>query len=409
MTTSDCILEVRNVSKLYARSHAAARQRLSSTLSSAFFGRAVVADSLIKNEIWAVKDVNISLKRGEALGIIGLNGSGKTTLLRMIAGQLLPDRGEIIVRGESASIIALTAGLQENLSGEHNIFIRSAMLGRSRKETEQYKEEIIEFSELGDAIRAPISTYSAGMKLRLAFAITIFTNPDLLIVDETLQVGDFLFRQKCQEKIHSLRDRTSFILVSHAMNDISRFCDRAIVLKEGAIHFHGDPAKAIEYYKNIKVSSQRKQSAKGAALEHVHLEEFMDYPEFEWRSADGNIQNSFYENEKIILRCRFCLKKEVRNFIIGVPVYAPDGKTVTAFSSDVHEDKFSPPTNKPVEMELTIPVPILNPGIYKAKVSMVDGLQFIFRDALPELEIKSTGRLTWGDVTVPHRWALREL
>lgn len=406
----DTILNVENVSKLYARSHHAARLRLKSTLGTAFLGRAPKIMQKRAKEIWAVRNVSFSLKRGEAIGIIGLNGSGKTTLLRMIAGQLLPDEGKITVHGQSASVIALTAGMQNSLSGLQNINIRSAMLGRSREETDAIRDDIIEFSELGEAIKAPILTYSAGMKLRLAFAITIFMDPDLLVVDEALQVGDYQFRQKCQEKVRSLRAKTSFVLVSHSMSDISRFCDKAIVMNKGEIAFSGDPKAAIEFYNNIgSKGSPKKKPRPDIIPEKIHRTDIIDNVEFSWVGADGIEKTSFYDNEPVRFRCRFLLKKDVRKFIIGMPIYAQGQELRTGFSTEHASIEINPPVGKLVEVNFSAPAPVLNPGTYRAAIGIVDGLEHIFMDVMPDIEIKSTGRLTWGTVSVPHDWSIREV
>ncbi len=410
MTTPDIVLDVEGVSKLYGRSHKASRLRLRNILGAAFMGRAPKIAQRKKNEIWAVRNVSFSLKRGEAIGIIGLNGSGKTTLLRMLAGQLLPDEGKITVRGKSASVIALTAGLQASLSGLQNIYIRSAMLGRSREETDAIRDEVISFSELGDAIHAPISTYSAGMKLRLAFAITIFTNPDLLVVDETLQVGDYQFRQKCQKKVRSLRAKTSFVLVSHSMADISRFCDHVIVLDKGEIAFSGEAKPAIEFYNNLGGDRAKKTKApKSIIPEKVHRHDIIDNVEFSWIDEDGNPTTSYYENEPIRFRCRFLLKKGVRKFVVGIPVYSDTHELVTGFSTEHAEAELAPPSGKFIELSFVATAPVLVPGLYRPAIGIVDGLEHIFMDTLPDLKIKSTGRLTWGSVSIPHEWSLREL
>jgi len=357
-----------------------------------------------------VRNVSFTLARGEAIGIIGLNGSGKTTLLRMLAGQLLPDEGKITVNGSSASVIALTAGIQGSLSGLQNIDIRSAMLGRSREETDAIRNDIIEFSELGDAIKAPVLTYSAGMKLRLAFSITIFMNPDLLVVDETLQVGDFRFRQKCQKKVRSLRDKTSFVLVSHSMSDISRFCDKAIVLEKGIVAYSGKPKAAIEFYNNIGSKGRAKKIARPDIIpEKVHQIDIIESVKCAWINADGEEKTSFYDDEPVRFRCRFLLKKEVIKFIIGMPIYAQGQELRTGFSTEHASIEINPPVGKLVEVSFNAPAPVLNPGTYRAAISIVDGLAHIFMDVLPDLEIKSTGRLTWGTVSVPHDWSLRIL
>ncbi len=253
------ILVADRVSKLYSRRIQSTRRRLGDLAARAFFGgSAPEIGALDAQEFWAVNDVSFNLKRGEALGVIGLNGSGKTTLLRMLAGQLLPDRGEITIHGTSAAMIDLQAGFQPAASGRENIYLRAAALGFSRTETSGRVDEIIAFSELANAIEAPMATYSAGMKMRLAFSVMAMAAPDVLFIDEVLAVGDFRFRQKCLAKIREMRSRSAFVFVSHSMNDIERFCDRAIVLHNGRLHFEGEPRQAIEIYEALDNSTSAK-------------------------------------------------------------------------------------------------------------------------------------------------------
>ena len=206
--SSTCILELKNVSKIYSRTESAAKRRLTKIFVDAFFSRkSSFSGKPGAGEFWAIKDINFNLKPGHAIGIIGLNGAGKTTLLRILAGQLLPDEGEVRMFGTSAAMIDLTSGFQMNTTGARNIFLKSALLGRSEKNTQDAFDSIVEFSELGDAINANLSTYSSGMLMRLAFSIIVSTEPDLLFIDEVLSVGDFRFRQKCMAKIRQLRKK----------------------------------------------------------------------------------------------------------------------------------------------------------------------------------------------------------
>ena len=262
-TKNDIVLKVERLSKLYSRAQVATRQRLASTFTRTLLGRLPKpVKGLKKGEFWSLRDINFSLKRGEALGVIGFNGAGKTTLLRLLAGQLLPDEGEIRILGKSAAMIDLTAGFQMTASGKRNIFLRGAMLGRSKEDIAVTFDEIIDFAELGDAIDAPVATYSSGMLMRLAFSIMVAMKPDVLFIDEILSVGDFRFRQKCLARIRELREYAAFVLVSHSMADIKLFCDRVVVLQEGRVAFEGEPEEAIRIYEEMKFPKENTQKAK---------------------------------------------------------------------------------------------------------------------------------------------------
>lgn len=202
------------------------------------------------NEFWALKDVSFSIKRGDALGLIGLNGSGKSTMLKIIAGVLKPTKGSVAVRGEVAPLIELGAGFDFDLTAGENIFLNGALMGRSHEEMEAHYEEIIEFSELRDFIDVPVKNFSSGMVSRLAFAIATIGTPDILICDEVLSVGDFRFQEKCQRRIQEMLDKgTTLLFVSHSIDQVEELCNKVVWLEKGNVRMFGDCKKIAEIYR----------------------------------------------------------------------------------------------------------------------------------------------------------------
>ena len=202
------------------------------------------------NEFWALKDVSFSIKRGDALGLIGLNGSGKSTMLKIIAGVLKPTKGSVAVRGEVAPLIELGAGFDFDLTAGENIFLNGALMGRSHEEMEAHYEEIIEFSELRDFIDVPVKNFSSGMVSRLAFAIATIGPPDILIVDEVLSVGDFRFQEKCQKRIQEMLDKgTTLLFVSHSIDQVEELCNKVVWLEKGNVRMFGDCKEIAEIYR----------------------------------------------------------------------------------------------------------------------------------------------------------------
>lgn len=199
-------------------------------------------------EFWAVDDVSFELRRGECLGLIGRNGAGKTTLLRMLNGLIKPDKGRIEVRGRVSALIALGAGFNPILSGRENIYVSAAVLGLSKRETDARIEEIIEFAELGEFIDAPVQSYSSGMSVRLGFAVSTTLEPDVLILDEVLAVGDAGFRHKCYHRINKLMARAAVIFVSHSMDYIAYISTRVGVMRRGRAEFYAEPASGVAAY-----------------------------------------------------------------------------------------------------------------------------------------------------------------
>lgn len=201
-------------------------------------------------KFWALKDVSLSINRGETVGIIGLNGSGKSTLLKVIAGVLKPAEGSVRVNGSVAPLIELGAGFDPDLSARENIFLNGAVLGFTPKYIREQFDEIVEFSELHDFLDVPLKNYSSGMVARIAFAIATITKPDILIADEILSVGDFLFQQKCEDRMQKLMSGgTTVILVSHSIEQIERMCNKVAWLEHGRIKMNGPTEEVCAAYK----------------------------------------------------------------------------------------------------------------------------------------------------------------
>jgi len=199
--------------------------------------------------VWALWDVSLEVASGEVVGIIGPNGAGKSTLLKVIARVLRPTRGRVRVWGRVAPLIALGAGFHPELTGRENIYLNAAVLGHSRQDTDARLASIVEFAELGDFIDAPLRTYSTGMIARLGFAVATAWEPDILIVDEVLAVGDEAFQQRCRERIDTFRRRgVTVLLVSHNMNQVQSMCTRAVWLHQGRVRAVGPPAEVVRAY-----------------------------------------------------------------------------------------------------------------------------------------------------------------
>jgi len=250
------LIAVDNLSKVFCRD-------LRRSLAYGFFdilrelsGRGTAAPGNRKGEFFALRDLSLTVQRGECLGLIGPNGAGKTTLLRVINGLIKPDRGVVAVRGRVSGLIALGAGFNPVLSGRENIYINSAVLGLSKRQTDRVIDEIIDFSGVGDFIDSPVQSYSSGMMVRLGFSVAVHLDPDVLLIDEVLAVGDAGFRGKCYNKVDELRGDKAVLLVSHNMEHIGRVCDRVLVLDGGCGCFCGDPGAGISMYRRLSESAE---------------------------------------------------------------------------------------------------------------------------------------------------------
>ena len=209
-------------------------------------------------EHYALRDVSFQVKRGETVGIIGTNGSGKSTILKIITGVLNPTQGEVQVNGRISALLELGAGFNMEYSGLENVYLNGTMIGFTREEIDKKLDDILAFADIGDFIHQPVKTYSSGMFVRLAFAVAINIEPEILIVDEALSVGDVFFQAKCYKKFEDFKKMGKTILfVSHDLGSISKYCDRVVLLDKGVKRQEGNPKEIVNLYKKVLKTGRR--------------------------------------------------------------------------------------------------------------------------------------------------------
>jgi ABC-type polysaccharide/polyol phosphate transport system ATPase subunit len=210
-------------------------------------------------EFWSLKNISFEVKKGETIGIIGKNGAGKSTLLQILCGTITPSNGTIETKGRIAALLELGAGFNPEFTGRENVFLNASLLGLTKKETEARFHDIVSFADIDDFLEQPVKTYSSGMFVRLAFAIAVHIEPDILIIDEALSVGDIAFRNKCIAKIKELRENgTTLLFVSHDLSTLQMICDSVIWLDSGMIREFGDPVKVCQEY-NVFMTGETEQ------------------------------------------------------------------------------------------------------------------------------------------------------
>lgn len=252
---SKTVIEFKNVTKVY-KLFKSDKQRF-----KAIFNK----NAKYKKKI-AVNDLSFQIKQGEAVALFGKNGAGKSTILKMITGVAYPTSGEIIVDGRVSALLELTAGFDPEFTGRENIYFRGQLFGLTNDEIKALEEDIIDFADLGDYIDQPTRTYSSGMKARLGFAINSSIEPEILIVDEALSVGDSEFKKKCIERINKIvnEENVTFLFVTHSTSVAKQFCKRGLVMRQGKLLFDSDIDEAIDFYKQtLEEDEKNKKKRKG--------------------------------------------------------------------------------------------------------------------------------------------------
>jgi len=247
---NEILVKVQNVSKKFSLDLKSSLKYGALDILKSTLGIKIKKD-LRPKEFWAVQDISFELRRGECIGLIGHNGAGKSTLLKVLNGLYAPDKGQIKMKGKIGALIELGAGFNPILTGRENIYNNAAILGFTKKEVEEKMQSIIDFSEIEDFLDTPVQNYSSGMKVRLGFAVAAHLEPDILIIDEVLAVGDLGFILKCFNKIDELLPHTAVIFVSHSMPMISRICNEIILMDHGKVEYHGrEIGKGVQAYYN---------------------------------------------------------------------------------------------------------------------------------------------------------------
>ncbi|MCX5806888.1 MAG: polysaccharide ABC transporter ATP-binding protein [Proteobacteria bacterium] len=252
MINGDAVaIKVEGVSKKYCKSLKTSMFYGMKDITRNSLGLSSHPEKLRKGEFWAVSNISLDVKKGETLGIIGPNGAGKTTLLKMLNGIFWPDKGKITIKGKVGALIEVGAGFHPLLTGRENIYINAAILGMTKKEVDKHFSSIVEFADIDEFLDAPVKHYSSGMFVRLGFSIAVHSNPDVLLIDEILAVGDLGFRVKCYNKIVEMAKKCAVVIVTHDMSTIARLSSKSIVINDGMILFAGSPDIAIQRYSAI--------------------------------------------------------------------------------------------------------------------------------------------------------------
>ena len=399
MTKNPAIIQLKNISKAY-KLYERSIDRLIESLT--------FSNVKYHKEHHVLNNISFMVSKGESLGIIGKNGHGKSTLLKIIAGVLSPTLGQCYSKGRISAILELTSNLRPEMTGLENIEFNLKITGFNNNEIKDKFNEIEEFADIGEFIKQPVKLYSSGMKSRLGFAIATANEPDILILDEVLSVGDFNFQQKCLAKLNSMREEITIIFVSHSMNSVRQFCDRVIVLEEGNLAFDGKPKDAVSYYLQKEEENKDKlvkETKSKSQIKNFYGDLFYNKKKiydvkFSWNKS------RYKQDDEMILDFSFKLYYEPINLIIGVPIWDEIGNMITSVSTDIKEIIINPSDNGLYSGRLILNN-IINPGKYVNVLSIYDGQEALFRQ-ISNFETTNNKTRFFGYVTPEHNWHIDE-
>ena len=434
-------IDVINVSKVYRRY---ARRKQFATLKSALLDGSLIGDLKPEEAFPALCGVSFSVPKGCTYGVIGRNGSGKSTLLKCVAGITRPTEGRVEVAGRISALIELGAGFHPEISGRENIFINGIMLGLTKKEVTRRFDEIVEFAEMGEFIDAPVKTYSSGMYMRLGFAVAIHVDPEVLLVDEVLAVGDQGFTHKCLDKFSEFRQRNkSILLVTHSLDLVEKFCDEAHWLDHGKTKSEGDPKRVVAAYViNVEDSEENElakaESARVAAsasevveTAEQRAEEAAQNPvddattprdgfkaaEGRWGTREveitevtisgpeGEAGHVFQSGEAIQVHMQVTAKEPITDFVFGLGLFNADGVCVYGTNTGLEELTLSE-INGDGEVTFTIDHLDLVEGTYRLDLAAhkLDGYPYDYHRLLYTFRVKSRVRDV-GIYRPDHKWS----
>jgi ABC-type polysaccharide/polyol phosphate transport system ATPase subunit len=427
-------IELTNVSKIYRKY---ARRKQFATLKSALLSGSLIQDLQPDETFPALQGVSFSVPAGRTYGIIGRNGSGKSTALKLVAGITKPTTGTVKVEGRISALIELGAGFHPEISGRENVFINGIMLGLTKREVARRFDEIVEFAEMQQFIDAPVKTYSSGMYMRLGFAVAIHVDPDVLLVDEVLAVGDEGFTHKCLDKFGEFKRRgKTILLVTHSLNLVERFCDEALWLDTGKVRGSGDSKRVVGAYLTDVGHSEEKELARteeraqeGAAHDReadhametpestpATLEDMTRADEGRWgsreieitgvtfKTAQGEPSHIFQSGEPMSIHLAVRAHQASDDFVFGIALYSSDG--VSCYGTNTHLEEFMP-QEMDGEGEVTFAIASLDlvEGTYKLDVAVHkrDGYPYDYHRLLYTFRVKSRSKEV-GIYRPRHAW-----
>jgi lipopolysaccharide transport system ATP-binding protein len=400
---NEVLVKVENVSKKFCRSLKRSLWYGMKDISSELFRRNSHPELRLE-EFWALSDVSFELRRGECLGLIGRNGAGKSTLLKMLNGLIKPAEGRITMRGRVCALIELGAGFNPILTGRENVYVNAAVLGIPRQVVDKKLDSIVEFAEMEAFINTPVQYYSSGMKVRLGFAVAAQLQPDVMLIDEVLAVGDIGFRVKCISKIKELMQNSAVVFVTHTMQQVSNLCTKLIVLEKGKIEYHdNDVPGGIDHY--LSKFSPMGSAVSGTGKAFVSDVKISNGT----RTASGKERLLIEHGDDLSIEMDMTLKSPVRQLAILVWLEGRDQRIVADCFS--HFCGFELYPHKRSKVKLTLRDLELNMGLYSVGISVSDlsTKESLSRNSGTAHVQVSTAYTSWSSFLLTGDWEQKEM
>jgi ABC-type polysaccharide/polyol phosphate transport system ATPase subunit len=352
-----------------------------------------------KEDLWALRDISFEVLEGESLGIIGNNGAGKSTLLKLLAKITTPTLGEIRIRGRLSALIEVGSGFHPELTGRENIFLNGSMLGMTRSEIARKVESVVEFAGVSEHIDVPVKRYSSGMYVRLGFSIAAHLDPDILLLDEVLAVGDIVFQAKCLDLVSQMREAgRTIILISHDLAAIHRVCDRAIFLHHGQVAMTGSPTDVIDRYQQMAMGGEETYHLSENSLQEPAA---CSYIRFGSTEPNENPRTGY----PMITRMGFLSQQDLENVAFNVLIYWPSGYLCAQLTTSVSNPQLQIKKGAG-EVEFCCPVLEIQPGWYRVDISIESNGNCIDRQQHCAVLRVHPGKIVLGDFYIDTAWRI---
>ncbi len=402
---NETMIEIRDLTKVY-KIYDKPIDRLKESLS--------LTHKQYSKEFFALNGISLDILKGESVGILGRNGSGKSTLLKIITGVLSPTSGSVKVNGKISALLELGAGFNPEYTGLENIYLNGTMMGFTREEVEQKIDGILQFADIGDFIHQPVKTYSSGMFARLAFAVAINVEPEILIIDEVLAVGDSRFQMKCIEKMKDLKEKgTTILFVSHATEQVKRFCDKAIWIKDGIVHMQGESSQIVDLYEIYMKYGESSEIDLLLTFENEDtLNDFqvpednsimaaimkVEMPKTHYKTFDTLVVDVTYE----------IYDEKIEDFLLGVAIYTLDRKEYIFGPNTFLDEEKIPQKRGRHKVQYVIPKLLLLQGSYVIDVGLFtnEGIVMLdYRESISSFDVSNL-YFSEGQFYMEHLWKI---